>query len=207
MLQKVFNAINKYRISAVILVFALLITFTTSGIAAYKILKSSPEITSVNSIKKGIASEKSVLSGKNEGSPGISPTLTPVKSGSASLGLAQSTVKLSAKQLPTNTVPQKQISSPTVLSAASGNCVITLFGQKYDVTALRQTHSGGDVFKCGTDMTTIYQKKHGSNVSMMQPYLITGGGTLSVAKATQPPEQTRETKPTKPPEREEEDDD
>lgn len=57
----------------------------------------------------------------------------------------------------------------------TNQCIITLFGNRYDVTSLRKTHSGGDIFKCGTDMTTVYQGRHGTNLARMQPYLLTGG--------------------------------
>jgi hypothetical protein len=55
---------------------------------------------------------------------------------------------------------------------AVGSCVVTLFGQQYDVTTLQSTHSGGNIFVCGTDMTTTYTNKHGVNVSRMTQYLI-----------------------------------
>ena len=62
---------------------------------------------------------------------------------------------------------------PTALKAATNACIITLSGQQYDVTSLRSTHSGGDIFSCGTDMTQRYISKHGSNLSRMQQYLST----------------------------------
>lgn len=55
----------------------------------------------------------------------------------------------------------------------ANQCVVTLFGLKYDVAPLRNSHSGGDIFTCGTDMTAIYQSQHGTNVSRMAKYLIT----------------------------------
>jgi uncharacterized caspase-like protein len=58
-------------------------------------------------------------------------------------------------------------------------CAVTLFGKQYDVTNLRNTHSGGNIFNCGTDMTAVYQSRHGTNMSRMQQYLIPSGGTTS----------------------------
>lgn len=83
-------------------------------------------------------------------------------------------------------------SMPTSTSGSSSStntnsqCIITLFGNKYDVTSLTTTHSGGNVFSCGTDMTTVYQGQHGTNLSRMQPYLITSnsGGTTSSSGQT-----------------------
>lgn len=59
----------------------------------------------------------------------------------------------------------------------SSRCIITIDGQKYDVTEFLKIHSGGDVFKCGADMTADYQSRHGTNVSIMQRYLIIGGSS------------------------------
>ena len=58
------------------------------------------------------------------------------------------------------------------LQQASAACIITLFGKQYDVTSLRNTHPGGDVFVCGTDQTALYTGKHGTNLNRMQPYLV-----------------------------------
>jgi hypothetical protein len=64
--------------------------------------------------------------------------------------------------------------SAIVQAAGDGNgrCVVTVFKRQYDVTALRSTHTGGDIFKCGTDMSAAYQKQHGSSTKMIEKYLI-----------------------------------
>ncbi|PIY68983.1 hypothetical protein COY90_03045 [Candidatus Roizmanbacteria bacterium CG_4_10_14_0_8_um_filter_39_9] len=63
-------------------------------------------------------------------------------------------------------------------SANTNNqCIITLSGNQYDVTSLKTSHSGGDIFTCGTDMTAVYQGKHGSNLSRMSQYLISSNST------------------------------
>ncbi len=40
------------------------------------------------------------------------------------------------------------------------NCIITISGQKYDVTELLTTHSGGNIFECGKDNTSIFFSQH-----------------------------------------------
>ena len=50
-----------------------------------------------------------------------------------------------------------QISNPTPSSTA---CIITISGVKYDVTSFQYMHSGGNVFNCGTDMTSIFYSRH-----------------------------------------------
>jgi hypothetical protein len=68
-------------------------------------------------------------------------------------------------------------------TSTAGACIITVFGLQYDVTPLRSTHSGGDVFVCGGDNTAIYQSAHGSDVSRLQKYLVGAGGTGQSAGA------------------------
>ncbi|MEI7579410.1 MAG: cytochrome b5 domain-containing protein [bacterium] len=58
-------------------------------------------------------------------------------------------------------------------------CLVTLSGKQYDVTTLRKSHSGGDVFQCGTDMTAKYIAQHGSDLSRMQRYLYVPGKTIT----------------------------
>lgn len=60
-----------------------------------------------------------------------------------------------------------------VNAATTPPCIVTIFGQQYDVTSLQTNHTGGNIFVCGTDMTTTYQSMHGTDVSRMLPYLIT----------------------------------
>jgi cytochrome b involved in lipid metabolism len=52
------------------------------------------------------------------------------------------------------TVPIPQ----TALS--SEKCVIVIDGLHYDVTSFRNQHPGGDVFVCGTDMSTLFHSQH-----------------------------------------------
>jgi cytochrome b involved in lipid metabolism len=56
---------------------------------------------------------------------------------------------------PTNTVTP--VSNTTTSTTA---CIVTIKGAQYDVTALRKTHSGGDVFVCNTDMTNTFFSQH-----------------------------------------------
>ena len=75
--------------------------------------------------------------------------------------------------------------TPTI-SPASSRCLITLQGQLYDVTVLRAIHTGGDIFKCSTDMTALYLSQHGSSLARMQPYLYTAGNTNLPAPTSYP---------------------
>jgi hypothetical protein len=60
----------------------------------------------------------------------------------------------------------------TMNNLTSITCIITIDGQKYDVESLRNTHTGGDVFQCGTDMSAVFHGKHGDRLQMIQRYLV-----------------------------------
>ncbi|MEI7579407.1 MAG: cytochrome b5 domain-containing protein [bacterium] len=53
------------------------------------------------------------------------------------------------------------IPTATVKTTTKSNaCIVTIQGVKYDVTSLRNTHSGGNVFTCNTDMTQTFFSQH-----------------------------------------------
>lgn len=80
-------------------------------------------------------------------------------------------LKVTPKLIITPTAILKAIVTPKATVTPSTNrCFVTLFGGLYDVTSLRSSHSGGDIFKCGTDMTSVYQGKHGTSLSRMAKY-------------------------------------
>lgn len=51
-------------------------------------------------------------------------------------------------------------------------CVITISGNNYDVSLLKSSHTGGDIFNCGTDMTEAFDDEHGGNLNKIEEYLI-----------------------------------
>ena len=53
-----------------------------------------------------------------------------------------------------------QQSASSQASTNTNACIITISGQKYDVTQLQTTHSGGNVFECGKDNTSIFFSQH-----------------------------------------------
>jgi hypothetical protein len=55
---------------------------------------------------------------------------------------------------------------------AAGTCIVTIFGKQYDVAPLQTSHSGGNVFTCGTDMSSVYQGMHGTNISKIASFLV-----------------------------------
>jgi len=62
------------------------------------------------------------------------------------------------------------IKSPTPKPKPS--CIVTIAGKRYNVLSLRRTHSGGNIFVCGTDMTRTFNQQHGSDYSLIAKYRI-----------------------------------
>lgn len=100
----------------------------------------------------------------------------------------QSTPSPSASPNPTvspqSTPAGKTLATPkpvTVTATSATNnankCIITLSGALYDVTSLQNSHSGGNIFTCGTDMTAVYMSEHGGNLSRMARYKIVDGSS------------------------------
>lgn len=42
-------------------------------------------------------------------------------------------------------------------------CIITIDGSKYDFSTFRNSHEGGDVFECGSDMSQVFHNQHPDN--------------------------------------------
>lgn len=42
----------------------------------------------------------------------------------------------------------------------AGKCLVYINGVRYDMTNFKKLHGGGDVFKCGADMTEIFRAQH-----------------------------------------------
>lgn len=52
-------------------------------------------------------------------------------------------------------------------------CLVRVRGQIFDVTVFRRLHSGGDIFQCGTDMTSVFDAQHNDQTfSQLQKYKI-----------------------------------
>jgi hypothetical protein len=71
-----------------------------------------------------------------------------------------------------NSNTSQPTTAPQPIPVTSG-CIITLDGAKYDVTSLRSSHSGGDIFSCNSDMSAMFWGKHGQGIfNKMQQYRI-----------------------------------
>ena len=164
-LKEFFKKFKAQIFSKIILILIFVLTLATSGVAASKVITSFQDTGEVsNGIVKG-ASVSAAQINQNNNKKDVSISPTGVLNRSSNINNKNS-------PLPTGVV---SIRSPTVTPSSintAGNCIITLFGNRYDITTLRQAHSGGNVFNCGADMTAVYQGRHGTNVSRMQIYLV-----------------------------------
>jgi cytochrome b involved in lipid metabolism len=67
---------------------------------------------------------------------------------------------------PALNTPKTQINFPEEVSlqpitkANPKTCVITIEGNRYNVFTFKNQHSGGDIFQCGTDMTSSFFGQH-----------------------------------------------
>lgn len=68
----------------------------------------------------------------------------------------------------------------TDLAIPASDCLVTISGVQYDVTSLQSPHPGGNIFVCGTDMTTVYIGQHGTSTTRMAPYTIPQSGISKV---------------------------
>lgn len=111
--------------------------------------QSSAQMPATNSTTKTPSSTNSVR--------------TPVSTGKST------TAPVSASTpVPTRT-PTPAPAAPPV----DNRCIITISGNRYNVTQFRSIHSGGDIFKCGTDMTAVFLSQHpASYLQKMSQYKI-----------------------------------
>lgn len=65
-------------------------------------------------------------------------------------------------------------SAPVEITSVTDNrCIVTIDGQKYNVTFFRDRHSGGDVFSCGADMSAEFHSRHSDKfLVLMAPFRI-----------------------------------
>ncbi len=62
---------------------------------------------------------------------------------------------------------------PASQNIGSGEkCIITIQGGNYDVTEFRYKHDGGNVFKCGQDMTQAFQGEHKGYLPMIAKFKV-----------------------------------
>lgn len=65
--------------------------------------------------------------------------------------------------------PKRIFAKPTT----NNRCIIVIDGLQYDITDFRNLHSGGNVFTCGTDMSSVFHNRHSNSfLSWMKQYQI-----------------------------------
>lgn len=94
---------------------------------------------------------------------------------------SQSASQKTRTPTPTPETPVNQVPSSGQIAGVNNmppqeekeiSCLVTIFNEKYNVESLKQTHTGGDIFICGTDMTGTYQAQHGNDPALIAAYKI-----------------------------------
>lgn len=94
----------------------------------------------------------------------VIPTPTPAQVGT--------TATPQSSRIPATTATPAPTVQPTPLPTPAG-CIVTIDSVKYDVTRLQFTHSGGDIFNCGADMSQTFWSRHNNRIlQRMQQYKI-----------------------------------
>ncbi|MCA9386191.1 hypothetical protein KC717_06105 [Candidatus Dojkabacteria bacterium] len=178
-----FEEISQYFKRSIIPNIGTIATFTaviiTSGFAAYRLSqiqfeqpKPIPETTSIPSEKDYAFQPSQEITKPIKKTNTFGELLPPdMQILSEAQNEDTTTVVSSSTQLPKGSQSSKSQTINTEQSETL-SCRITLWGKLYDVTNLRKTHSGGDTFVCGTDMSTSYQMQHGIDLGRMSQYLI-----------------------------------
>ena len=98
--------------------------------------------------------------------PSALPSPTPVAS-VVQIASTPPTPILTPTTAPTPT--PTPLPTPTPISG----CIVRIDGVSYNVEQLRMTHSGGDIFECGSDMSAIFWREHNNKIlQKMQRYKI-----------------------------------
>lgn len=175
--------LEKKIVPIVIISFLTILTLSTSVMGAAKVAGSFNEDKTQNSQVLGLSTEQKNSEDKNfqDQKTEDADNVAKVNSTGNQANLPKTINAGSANGKIVNSPSQgsavlgSQV-NPSVKSNSNSNaCIITIFGKQYDVTSLRSSHPGGDVFVCGTDQSATYQSAHGTSVARLAPYLVTAG--------------------------------
>jgi cytochrome b involved in lipid metabolism len=188
-MYKLIYRIKTQTLSIILVGIIALVTLATSAYATVKIAGSFKSgASTIPEVKATQDTDSHTNPDGTEDTPEITenaalttnttsnPAVTPIK---------HPVAKLSSTSTGTTTQTTNTSTTQTTASTASvtnnNKCIVTIFGKRYDVTPLQTNHPGGNIFNCGTDMTAVYQGQHGSNLSRMQPYLMTDSTTTGTS--------------------------
>ena len=67
---------------------------------------------------------------------------------------------MNEKQMVVTKSPQPIVLPINNQPIIDNRCVISVDGNRYDVTVFRNQHSGGNIFQCGADMSGVFHGQH-----------------------------------------------
>ncbi len=107
--------------------------------------------------------------------PTVTPTINLIPSPSPTPSPSSTSTPISTSTptpVPTPTPIPSNTPTPIPTIKPSG-CIIQIDGVSYEITSLLKTHSGGNIFTCGSDMSSTFWDQHNSRIlQKMQRYKI-----------------------------------
>lgn len=92
-------------------------------------------------------------------------TASPILPATSSPAADKEAAKPAPVKNPTPATPKPSVPAPSPVPPAEPNrCIVTISGQRYDVTDFRFQHPGGNIFACGTDMTQTFFGQHDQQI-------------------------------------------
>ncbi|MCA9376545.1 hypothetical protein KC685_01325 [Candidatus Dojkabacteria bacterium] len=106
--------------------------------------------------------------------PVVTDLLDSSSPSSQNIGTTNDPIQQNNVQDSANPQPNNNSNVPTPQpTPALDTCIITVKGVQYDIQPFRRQHSGGDIFQCGTDMTSTFDSVHGRReLQRIEPYRI-----------------------------------
>lgn len=145
------------------------------GLVRYAANKSTQTLdANLNATTSSNLDTQTVLSRSPD--PTISPSIVPAAKKVVATKRPSATTSPAATKSPTTTstpTPKPTVAATATPTPAATGCIVTINGASYNITSLVKSHSGGNVFKCGTDMSSTFSgasPRH--NISWMTKYKI-----------------------------------
>jgi hypothetical protein len=161
------------KIIKILITMTILNSFLVMGLVKYgasRPVPSSVPVSTTNALDNQTVFVKSPVPISTSTPKPAGTTTTPTLKPVATTTTATPKPTTAATATPTPTVAATPAATATPVATG---CIVTINGSSYNITSLVKSHSGGNVFKCGTDMSSIFSgasPRH--NISWMTRYKI-----------------------------------
>lgn len=141
------------------ILLGLLILTTLAGSIWFFAQNSSANKTTPSNNNTSTNSKETASTSSDSTNNSSTPNSASTQNSEGTANTPSAPTTPTTQNTPSNSNTSTTPSTPAKVSN-SNNCIITISGQKYDVTELLTTHSGGNIFKCGQDNTSIFFSQH-----------------------------------------------